>query len=90
VRDNGNKSLVPAQKPVALLEYLVNTYTNAGDTVLDNTMGSGTTGVACKRLRPKEVQQLSADVILEEKLNQRASVRHGIRDELVQASSARG
>ena len=40
----------PTQKPVALLEYLVKTYTNEGDTVLDNTMGSGTTGVACKNL----------------------------------------
>lgn len=38
----------PTQKPVALAEYLINTYTNAGETVLDNCMGSGTTGVACK------------------------------------------
>lgn len=37
----------PTQKPVALMEYLIRTYTNAGETVLDNTMGSGTTGVAC-------------------------------------------
>jgi len=37
----------PTQKPVALLEYLIKTYTNEGETVLDNTMGSGTTGVAC-------------------------------------------
>lgn len=37
----------PTQKPVALLEYLIKTYTNEGDTVLDNTMGSGSTGVAC-------------------------------------------
>lgn len=37
----------PTQKPVALLEYLVKTYTNLGDTVLDNCMGSGSTGVAC-------------------------------------------
>lgn len=37
----------PTQKPVALLEYLIRTYTNAGDTVLDFVMGSGTTGVAC-------------------------------------------
>jgi site-specific DNA-methyltransferase (adenine-specific) len=36
----------PTQKPVALLEYLIRTYTNEGDTVLDNTMGSGSTGVA--------------------------------------------
>ena len=37
----------PTQKPVPLLEYLIKTYTNEGETVLDNTMGSGTTGVAC-------------------------------------------
>lgn len=37
----------PTQKPVALMEYLIRTYTNAGDLVLDNCMGSGTTGVAC-------------------------------------------
>jgi site-specific DNA-methyltransferase (adenine-specific) len=37
----------PTQKPVALLEYFVKTYTNPGETVLDNVMGSGTTGVAC-------------------------------------------
>lgn len=43
-------SLHPTQKPVALMEYLIKTYTNEGDTVLDFTMGSGTTGVACKNL----------------------------------------
>lgn len=37
----------PTPKPVALLEYLIQTYTNEGDTVLDNCMGSGSTGVAC-------------------------------------------
>ena len=42
-----NKSLHPTQKPVALMEYLIRTYTNEGETVLDNCMGSGTTGVAC-------------------------------------------
>ena len=41
------KGLHPTQKPVDLMEYLIKTYTNKGDTVLDNTMGSGTTGVAC-------------------------------------------
>ena len=40
----------PTQKPVALMEYLTKTYTNEGETVLDFTMGSGTTGVACKNL----------------------------------------
>ena len=39
----------PTQKPVALLDYLIRTYTNEGDTVLDNCMGSGSTGVACVR-----------------------------------------
>ena len=42
-----SKKLHPTQKPVALMEYLVRTYTNEGDVVLDNCMGSGTTGVAC-------------------------------------------
>jgi DNA modification methylase len=37
----------PTQKPVALMEYLIKTYTNEGDLVLDNCMGSGTTGIAC-------------------------------------------
>ena len=43
--DNG-KNVHPTQKPVALMDYLIRTYTNAGETVLDFTMGSGTTGVA--------------------------------------------
>ena len=38
----------PTQKPVALMEYLIKTYSNVGDTILDNCMGSGTTGIACK------------------------------------------
>ena len=41
------KTIHSTQKPVALMEYLIKTYTNEGDTVLDNCMGSGTTGVAC-------------------------------------------
>jgi len=43
-----NYVLHPTQKPVALFEYLIKTYTNEGDLVLDNCAGSGTTGVACK------------------------------------------
>lgn len=42
-----NKRIHPTQKPVALLEYLIKTYTNENETVLDNCMGSGSTGVAC-------------------------------------------
>ena len=49
VNDRKNK-LHPTQKPVALMEYLIKTYTNEGETVLDFAMGSGTTGVACKNL----------------------------------------
>ena len=44
----GNKSVHPTQKPVELMEYLIKTYTNENETVLDFTMGSGSTGVACK------------------------------------------
>lgn len=42
-----NKTIHPTQKPVEMLEYLIRTYTNEGDIVLDFTMGSGSTGVAC-------------------------------------------
>ena len=45
--DNRERGLHPTQKPVALCEYLIKTYTNEGEWVLDNCMGSGTTGVAC-------------------------------------------
>lgn len=48
----GNK-FHPTQKPLELMEYLVKTYSNEGDTVLDFTMGSGSTGVACKNLNRK-------------------------------------
>ena len=43
----GKQAIHPTQKPVSLLEYLIKTYTNEEDTVLDNTMGSGSTGEAC-------------------------------------------
>ena len=47
------RGLHPTQKPVALMGYLIKTYTNEGETVLDFTMGSGATGVACKNLNRK-------------------------------------
>ncbi len=50
---NNKGKVHPTQKPVALMEYLIKTYTNEGETVLDFTMGSGTTGVACKNLGRK-------------------------------------
>ena len=46
VPNRGGK-LHPTQKPVDLLEYLIKTYSNAGDLVLDNCMGCGSTGIAC-------------------------------------------
>ena len=48
IKFNRDRGLHPTQKPVALLEYLIKTYTNEGDLVLDNCMGSGSTGVACQ------------------------------------------
>jgi len=45
--NSSDKVSHPTQKPVSLLEYLIKTYTNDGETVLDNCMGSGSTGVAC-------------------------------------------
>jgi DNA modification methylase len=49
--DKQKEALHPTQKPVALFEYLIRTYTNEGDTVLDNCIGSGTTAVACVRTK---------------------------------------
>ena len=48
-----DKNIHPTQKPVALMEYLIKTYTNEEDLVLDNCMGSGTTGVACVKTNRK-------------------------------------
>ena len=51
--NDNHGSLHPTQKPVALMEYLIKTYTNEGETVLDFCMGSGTTGLAAKNLNRK-------------------------------------
>ena len=48
--DRPHPPIHPTQKPVELLVYLIKTYTNEGEIILDNCMGSGTTGVACKKL----------------------------------------
>jgi site-specific DNA-methyltransferase (adenine-specific) len=59
----------PTQKPVALFEYLIKTYTNPGDLVLDNCAGSGTTGVACKKLNRRcimiEKEKKYCDIAIE-------------------------
>ena len=49
------QGLHPTQKPVELIEYLIKTYTNENDMVLDNTMGSGTTNLACLKLNRKSI-----------------------------------
>jgi len=58
----------PTQKPVALIEYLIKTYTNEGDLVLDNTAGSGTTAIACLKTNRQfivmEKEQKYYDIIL--------------------------
>lgn len=51
LRYNRENGLHPTQKPVKLIEFLVKTYSNVNETVLDNTMGSGTTGIACINLK---------------------------------------
>ena len=68
VRGNSKERSHPTQKPVALFEYLIKTYTNEGDLVLDNCAGSGTTGVACQNLNRNfiliEKEQKYYDIII--------------------------
>src|SRR5699024_11970016 len=52
---NQKRALHPTQKPVPLFEYLIKTYTNKGETVLDNCMGSGTTAIACLNIKRKYI-----------------------------------
>jgi site-specific DNA-methyltransferase (adenine-specific) len=67
-RDNANKSLIPTQKPLALVEYLVETHSNKGDVVLDNAVGSGTTLLACRNLDRKfigiEIDEVHFDICM--------------------------
>ena len=53
VNNSSQKVAHPTQKPIALFEYLIKTYTNENDLVLDNCMGVGSTGVACKNIKRK-------------------------------------
>jgi len=77
LRFKQEKGFHPTQKPVPLMEYLIKTYTDEGDTVLDNTMGSGTTGVACKNLgrnfigmeQDKEYFRIANDRIFSKEFN---------------------
>lgn len=75
------RAVHPTQKPVQLLEYLIRTYTNKGDTVLDNCMGSGSTGVACVNLNrnfigmelKQEYFNIATERINDARLNQQTS-----------------
>lgn len=70
--NNNIKKHHPTQKPVALMEYLIRTYTDESETVLDFTMGSGTTGVACVNTNRKFIGiELDPDYfkIAEERIN---------------------
>jgi len=64
------KSIHPTQKPLALVEYLIRTYSNPGDVILDNVMGSGTSGVACKKLKRSFIG-IEIDQIMFEKAKKR-------------------
>jgi len=68
------KGLHPTQKPIPLMEYLIKTYTNEGDVVLDSTMGSGTTGVACLNTSRKFIG-IEKDPIYFQKAQERISDR---------------
>lgn len=71
-----NKILHPTQKPVALFEYLIRTYTNEGGVVLDNCAGSGTTGVACQNTKRNFIlmeQEQKYVEIIEQRLADNAS-----------------
>lgn len=65
----GRKTYHPTQKPVALFEYLIKTYTDENDIVLDNCMGAGTTAIACRNLNRKyigfEKDKKYFDIIME-------------------------
>ena len=63
--DKQKLNLHKTQKPLELFEYLIKTYTNENDLVLDNTMGSGTTGVACKNLNRKFIGMENDEIIFE-------------------------
>ena len=71
----------PTQKPVALLEYLIKTYTTEGDTVLDPTMGSGSTGVACKNTNRKFIGVEKDETYF--KLAQQRIESHMVQQEII-------
>lgn len=74
--DKQKSSLSPTQKPVAACEYMIRTYTNPGDVVLDSCMGSGTTGVAALSLGRKFIG-IEIDLEMFDKADRRISSHYG-------------
>ena len=77
----GKKCLHPTQKPVDLLEYLIKTYTNEGEIVLDNCMGSGSTGVACLNTNRKFIGIELDDKYFEIAKNRIENIYNGLNRE---------
>ncbi len=74
------EKLHPTQKPVALMEYLIKTYTNEGDLILDNCSGSGTTGIACVNTNRRAVLMEKKPVIFEtgkKRIMNQLNINHG-------------
>ena len=71
---NESKQVHPTQKPVDLLEYLIKTYTNENEIVLDFTMGSGSTGVACINTNRDFIRNRNEYRILQ---NSKKEIRYG-------------
>jgi DNA modification methylase len=82
--NSDKEKLHPTQKPVALMEYLIKTYSQENDTVLDFAMGSGTTGVACKNLNRKfigiEIEEKYFNIAKERILENTQDACFSIRD----------
>ena len=92
LRFKQEKGLHPTQKPVSLMEYLIRTYTNEGDVVLDNCMGSGTTGVAALNLKRKFIG-IESDPqffsIAEKRLDPKIQSRQALLAQIAQDSTRR-
>lgn len=83
-REKLGSTIHPTQKPVALLEYLIKTFSNEGETILDNCMGSGSTGVACKNLNRNFIGiELDTDFFTKAKERIENQIREGDNYEIM-------
>ena len=87
VNNDGGNKLHPTQKPVALMEYLIKTYTNERMLVLDNCMGSGTTGVACANLNRRFIG-IEIDPhyfqIAKQRIEEAYAKRNGVKEDVTE------